>query len=153
MYATGGGLGVIVELFFLSLRRPLSIPSLHISNSAFYIGTFKIITSHWMEGRESLGTQRILLNIICDLTVRGRGVFSDFSYPESITSMLLDMVGNMLEGYEGPDEHIRDAVLEIESVDTSTCMDTELRRRALAAIPRSGDDHDPEHLDHGAANV
>ncbi|KAH8985736.1 hypothetical protein EDB86DRAFT_2832958 [Lactarius hatsudake] len=109
----------------------------------FYIGTFKTITSHWMEGRKSLGTQRILLNIICDLTIRGRGVFSDFSYPESIMTMFVDMVGNIFQGYEGPDEHVRDAVREIESVDTRTCMDTGLRRRALAAILRSGSNQHP----------
>ncbi|KAH9008787.1 hypothetical protein EDB85DRAFT_1542858 [Lactarius pseudohatsudake] len=94
----GGGLGFTVELFFLSLKQLLSVPSLHESNSVFYIGAFKIITSHWEETRESLGTQHILLNIICDLIIRDRGVFSNFSYPESITTMLLDMVGNMLQG-------------------------------------------------------
>ena len=99
-------------------RQLLSIPSLHESNSVFYIGTFKIITSHWEESKDSLGTQHILLNIVCDLIIQGRGVFSDFSYPEPITTMLLDMVGNMLRGYTGPDEHIRDAVREIENVDS-----------------------------------
>ncbi|KAH9172742.1 hypothetical protein EDB89DRAFT_2069411 [Lactarius sanguifluus] len=98
----GGGLGFTVELFFLSLKQLLSVPSLHESNSVFYIGAFKIITSHWEETRESLGTQHILLNIICDLIIRDRGVFSNFSYPESITTMLLDMVGNMLQGICGP---------------------------------------------------
>ncbi|KAI9439395.1 hypothetical protein BJY52DRAFT_1195723 [Lactarius psammicola] len=130
----GGGLGFTVELFFLSLRQLLLIPSLHESNSVFYIGTFKIITSHWTESRESLGTQHILLNIICDLIIPGRGVFSDFSYPESITTMLLSMVGDILQGYAGPDEHIRDAMQEIEGVDPRTCMDMGLRHRALAAM-------------------
>ncbi|KAH9029930.1 hypothetical protein EDB85DRAFT_1964511 [Lactarius pseudohatsudake] len=113
----GGGLGFTVELFFLSVRRLLSMSPLHESNSVFYVGTFKVITSHWMEGRKSLGTHRILLNIICDLIIRDRGILSDFSYPKSITNMLLDTVGDMLRGYEGPDEHIREAVREIESAD------------------------------------
>ncbi|KAI9438748.1 hypothetical protein H4582DRAFT_1950685 [Lactarius indigo] len=130
----GGGLGFTVELFFLSLRQLLSIPSLHESNSVFYDGTFKIITSHWKEGRESLGTHHILLNVICDIIIRGRGVFSDISYPESIMTMLFEMVGNMLQGYAGLDGHIRDAVQEIESVDSRSCMDVSLQRRALAAI-------------------
>ncbi|KAH9008990.1 hypothetical protein EDB85DRAFT_1511859 [Lactarius pseudohatsudake] len=116
----GGGLGFTVELFFLSLKQLLSVPSLHESNSVFYIGAFKIITSHWEKTRESLGTQHILLNIICDLIIRDRGVFSNFSYPESITTMLLDMVGNMLQG-----------------VDSRICTDMGLRSRALAAIRRS----------------
>ncbi|KAH8994219.1 hypothetical protein EDB92DRAFT_313599 [Lactarius akahatsu] len=148
----GGGLGFTVELFFLSLRRLLSMPSSHESNSVFYIGTFKLIASRWMEGRKSLGTQRILLHIICDLIIRDRGVFSGFSYPESITNMLLDMVGNMLQGYAGPDEHVRDAVREIRSIDSRTYMDMdmELRRKALAAIPGFSDRHNPEHIDHVA---
>jgi hypothetical protein len=131
----GGGLGFTTELFFLSLKHILTIPSLHESNRVFYVGAFKIITSHWMEGRESIGTHRILLNIICDLIIEGRGIFSDFVYPEPIASMLLDMVGNMLQGYAGPDGHIRDALREIEDVDFRICTDVGLRRRALAAIP------------------
>ncbi len=149
----GGGLGFTVELFFLSLRQLLSIPSLHESNNVFYIGTFKIITSHWMESRESLGTQHILLNIICDLIIQGRGVFSDISFPESITTMLLEMVGNMLQGYAGPDGHIRDAVREIESVDSRSCMDMRLQRLALAAILGSRGNRSPEHLDQVADPV
>ncbi|KAF8270237.1 hypothetical protein EI94DRAFT_1723139, partial [Lactarius quietus] len=132
----GGGLGFTIELFFLSLRQLLSIPSLHESNSVFYTGAFKIITSHWEVSKGSLGTQRILLNIICDLIIQGRGVFSDFSYPEHITTMLFDMVGNMLQGYAGPDGHVRVAVREIASVDSRICMDMRLQRRALAALPR-----------------
>ena len=133
----GGGLGFTIELFFLSLRQLLSIPSLHESSNVFYIGTFKIITSRWEEGKDSPGTQQILLNIICDLIIPGRGVFSDFLYPEHITTMLFHSVGNMLQGYEDPHEHICDAVQEIESVDPRSCMDIELRRQALAVISHS----------------
>ena len=82
------------------------------------------------------GTQSILLDILCDLIIKSRGVFSDFSYLEVITSMLVDMVGNMLQGYTGPDEHIREAVREIENVDLSICMDVKLRRLAWEALPR-----------------
>lgn len=133
----GGGLGFTIELFFLSLRQLLSIPSLHESNSVFYIGTFKVITSHWKKSGESLGTQHILLNIICDLIIPGRGVLSDFSYPQSITTMLLEMVGKMLREYAGPDGHIRSAEQEIEGVDSRSCTDVGLRSRALQLF------HDP----------
>ena len=133
----GSGLGFTVELFLLSLRKLLSIPALHESNSVFYVGAFKIITSHWEQSKDSPGTQYILLNILCDLIIKSRGVFSDFLYPEAITSMLVDMVSNMLQGYPDSDEHIRDAVREIESVDSFTCMDVRLRRRALVALSRS----------------
>jgi hypothetical protein len=132
----GRGLGFTIELFFLSLRQLLSIPSLHESNSVFYTGAFKTITSHWEESQDSLGTQQILLNILCDLIIKNRGVFSDFSYPEPITSRFVDTVSYMLQGYTGPDEHIRDAVREIENVDSLACMDMRLRRRAWAALPR-----------------
>ncbi|KAF8262936.1 hypothetical protein EI94DRAFT_1808060 [Lactarius quietus] len=127
----GGGLGFTVELFFLSLRQ---LP-LHESNSVFYTGTFKIITSHWVEGVKSLGTQCTLLNIISDLIIRGRGDLSDVSFPEPITAMLLDMIEDIIQNYAGPDQHVRDAVLEIQSVDSRTCMDMGLRHRALTAIP------------------
>ena len=130
----GRGLGFTIELFLLSLRKLLSIPALHESNSVFYVGAFKIITSHWEEGKDSPGTQSILLNTLSDLIIKGRGVFSDFSYPEAITTMLVDMVSNMLQGYTGSDEHIRNAVWEIENVDSLTCMDMSLLRRARAAL-------------------
>ena len=130
----GSGLGFTVELFLLSLRKLQSIPALHESNSVFYIGAFKIITSRWKESKDSLGTQYILLNILCDLIIQGRGIFSDFSYPEAITAMFVDMVSNMLQGYTGSDEHIRNAIWEIENVDSLTCMDMSLLRRARAAL-------------------
>ena len=132
----GIGLGFTIELFFLSLRKILSVPALHESNSVFYVGAFKIIISRWEESKDSPGTQYILLNILCDLIIKGRGVFSDFSYPEVITSMFVDTVSHMLQMYTGPDEHIRDAVWEIENVDSLICMDMRLRRRARAALPR-----------------
>jgi hypothetical protein len=140
----GGGLGFTVELFFLSLKQ---LP-LHESNSVFYVGTFKIITSGWEKSTKSpdkstkwLGTQHILLNILSDLIIRDRGNFSNFAYPQPITDMLLEMVGKMLRRYAGPDEDIRGAVREIEKVDTRTCMDNGLRCRALTAIPQSRSYH------------
>ena len=131
-----GGLGFTIELFFLSLRRLLSITSLHESNNIFYTSAFKIITSHWEKSKDSVGTQHILLNIICDLIIKDRGVFSDFLFPEPITTMLFDMVGNMLQWYAGSDMHIRNAVREIESVDSLICMDTALRAKALGRLRR-----------------
>jgi DNA-directed RNA polymerase subunit L len=137
----GGGLGFAVELFFLVLKQLLSIPSLHESNCVFYIGTFKIIASHWEESKKSPGTHHTLLNILCELIIRDRGVFSNFSYPEPITTVLVEMVSNMLQGmlqtYADPDEDIRDLLQEIVNVDPSNCMDRKLQQRALTAIPPS----------------
>ena len=127
----GGGLGFTVELFFLSLRQLMS----HESSSVFYVDTFRIITSNWEKGTTSLGTQRILLNIISDLIIRGRGNLSDFLYPVPITDMLLAMVGKMLRGYNG-NEHIRGAMQEIDDVDSRTCMNMRFRSRVLRTIGR-----------------
>ncbi|KAH8989953.1 hypothetical protein EDB86DRAFT_2941736, partial [Lactarius hatsudake] len=133
----GGGLGFTVELFFLSLRQILSTSSSQGSDRVFYVETFRKITSLWTESRESLGTQNILLNIICDLVIRGRGMFSDFLYPEHITTMLLETVGNVLRGNLDPDLHIDDALREIENVDSINCMDVYLRRRAWRTLAQS----------------
>ena len=130
----GGGLGYNVELFFLSLGQLLSIPSSHESESVFYCGTFKTILSCWEESKDSLGTQRVLLNIICDLIIKNRGVFSNVSYPEAVTNLLVDVVGDMVRWYAGSDEDILSALQEIEDVDPLTCMDMRLRHRALAAL-------------------
>ncbi|KAH8989939.1 hypothetical protein EDB86DRAFT_2831424 [Lactarius hatsudake] len=148
----GGGLGFTVELFFLSLRRLLSISSFDESNSVFYTGTFKTITSRWEDNKKSLGTHRVLLDIICDLIIPGRGIFSDYPYPEPITTALVNMVGNMLQEYEGPgedfrlavreienaspDQDIRAAVREIEDAERIRTDRRELQRRALEAFPR-----------------
>ncbi|KAH8989930.1 hypothetical protein EDB86DRAFT_3080700 [Lactarius hatsudake] len=149
----GGGLGFTVDLFFLSLKQQLLWRgSLDDSDSVFYTGTFKTITSRWEESKESPGTHYVLLHIICDLIISGRGNLSDYPFPESITTMLLDVVRKMLQGYMGPDEHIRDAVREIESANPGEHildgvqeigdanpirMDRrELQRRALEAFPR-----------------
>ncbi len=133
----GSGLGFTIELFFLSLRQLLSASSSQEHDRVFYAETFRKITSRWRESRESLGTQNILLNIICDLVIQGRGMFSDFSYPEYITTRFLEMVGNMLRGNPGPDSHIEAAMREIESVGSLSCMDVYLRRKAWETITQS----------------
>ena len=122
----GSGFGFTIELFFLSLRRLLSIPSLHESSSVLCIGTFKVITSNFEENKDSLGTQQILLSLICDLIIQDRGIFSGFLYPEPITTMLVDTLGNILQAYVGPGWHIYDALREIESVDSRICMNMSL---------------------------
>jgi len=80
----GGGLGFTTELFFLSLRQLLSVSSSQESNKVFYTGTFRNIVSRWRESRESLGTQNLLLNIVCDIVIQGRGVFR-ISHTRSIS--------------------------------------------------------------------
>ena len=133
----GGGLGVTIELFFLSLRQLLSASSSRESDKVFYAETFKNIVSGWKESRESLGTRNILLNIVCDLVIHHRGVFSDFSYPEYITTILMQTVGNMLRGCSWSDPHIDAARREIESVGSRNCIGVALRREALDTIAQA----------------
>ena len=133
----GGGFGFTIELFFLSLRRLLSIPSLHGSSSILHIGTFKAITSNWEEIKDSLGTHQILLSLICDLIIRDRGIFSGFLYPEPITTMLVDTLGNILQAYVDPDwQHIYDAMREIMSVESGNCMNMSLQHKVLVTLRR-----------------
>jgi hypothetical protein len=135
----GGGLGFTIELFFLALR-PLSSTSLtsKLMND-FYTGTFKAITSNWEKSKESDGTQRILLDLLCDLVIRRRGVFSDFSYPQYIVEMLVDLVEKMVKGHGGKYPHINDVIQELEDDNLWNRMDNDLRDKALGAIhPSSG---------------
>ena len=107
----GGGFGFTVELFFLSLRQLLSMSSSSDTFSTFYIGTFRAITSNWRQHKHSLGTQCVLLNLICDLAADQRGLFSDYPYPSYITDELLELLGNVVEGQTG--SHIDDAMEEL----------------------------------------
>jgi hypothetical protein len=60
----GSGFGFTVELFFLALQQLLSTSSSPESHSALYMGTFRAITSDWSKYKDSLGTQKILLDIV-----------------------------------------------------------------------------------------
>ncbi|KAI9437912.1 hypothetical protein BJY52DRAFT_1196195 [Lactarius psammicola] len=107
----GGGFGFSVELFLLVLARVLSMASSQDTHSALYIGTFRAITSGWRKHKDSIGTQRFILNLICDVAIFDRGIISNRSYPGYITDELLVLLGNMVEGQSG--SHIDDAMLEL----------------------------------------
>jgi len=93
----GGSLGFTIELFLFALRQLSSASSSPKLNQDLYTGTFNVITSGWEKSRNSSGTQRVLLNLVCDLIIKDCGVFSDFSYPEYIVEMLLELLGNMVK--------------------------------------------------------
>jgi len=97
-------------------------------------------SSNPAESRDSSGTRRILLNILCDLVVKGRGVFSDFSYPEYIVEMLLELVGNMVGSgkHDATQPHINDALEELWNVNSNDCMDMGLRNKALQTLRLEG---------------
>jgi len=130
----GNGLGFTIELLFLALRGLSSSSSSPELKEAFYMGTFKVITSHWEKSKDSIGTQRILLDLICDLVVKGRGVFSDFPYPDYIVKEALELVQKMIAGHRGSRSHIEEVVEELENVNARDVRDEERRKQALNII-------------------
>jgi hypothetical protein len=98
----GGGFGFLVELFFLVLAQLLSMASSEDTHATLYIGTFRTITTGWDEHHKySVGTQRVIINLICDIVVPDRGVISNHTYPEYITDELLGLLRKIV------DEHSR----------------------------------------------
>ncbi|KAI0278994.1 hypothetical protein BGY98DRAFT_1186246 [Russula aff. rugulosa BPL654] len=130
----GGGLGFTIELFFLALQQFSPTSSSPELKTVLYTGTFNVITSNWKKSKNSAGTQRILVDILCDLVIEGRGIFSDFSYPPYIVEMLLDLVGNMVEGHGGSQPHINDITQELEDDNFRHRMNNDLRYKVLSAI-------------------
>jgi hypothetical protein len=129
----GGGFGFTTELFFLALRQLSSTSPMPELKRVLYIGTFKAITSGWENITDLSGTQRILLNLICDIVIKGRGVFSDFPYPDYIVDMLLELVGKMVDSHGNAHPQIHDAVDELWGV-SSRNMDRGIRDKALLAL-------------------
>jgi hypothetical protein len=132
----GGGLGFTIELFFLTLRQLSSTTSPESSElkEVFYTGTFKVITSNWVKSKHSAGTQRVLLDLLCDLVIPSRGVFSNFSYPPYIVDKLLGLVEKIVKGHQGEHDHINYVIQELKDDDLLNIMDSGLRDRALNAI-------------------
>jgi hypothetical protein len=116
----GGGLGFTVELFFLALKQLLSTSSSKESHSALYHGTFRAITSDWSKYKDSLGTQRLLL----DMVVPHGGIIFGFDYPAYIVDEFLAFLGNVFEGQTGT--HIQNVVQQL------TGLPTDLPRYALS---------------------
>jgi hypothetical protein len=127
-----GGFGFTVELFFLALARLVSGGSSQDSNSALYIGTFKVITSDWRQYKHSIGTQRVILDLVCDIASNGRGFFSDHDYPSYLTEELLVLLGNMVEGQAGL--HIDDALEQLNGSSTWIDEDSGFSREAIKVI-------------------
>ncbi|KAH9969424.1 hypothetical protein BGW80DRAFT_1208832 [Lactifluus volemus] len=114
----GDGLGVAVELFFITLGKVLPTSTLEISQHDLYIGAFKRITYDWEKRKDSHGTQKVILNVAFDLTMRlpelGIPLDADFDCPEDFKVCLLKLLGNILEGQTGP--HIDEAVGRLRDV-------------------------------------
>jgi hypothetical protein len=116
----GGAFGFTLELYFLSLRQILSTftSSPREIDISFYIGAFKAITSDREKVKGSLGTLQIILNIVCDIAIRDRGIFSNCAYPDYITKELLELLGEMVEGQANP--YIDAAINELRTVEWRT---------------------------------
>jgi hypothetical protein len=123
-----GGLGFIVELFFLALSQLLSTSSSKESHSALYMGTFRAITSDWSKHKDSLGTQKLLLNI----SITRRQEFDD-DYPVYVAEEFLLLLGNIFEGQSGP--HIDNARQQFEG-DEFYWADRKFGERVLKVLTR-----------------
>ena len=119
-FRDGGGFGFWVEVFFLVTRQLLTIPLSSDAHSALIVGTFRVITSKWRQHKHSIGTQRVVLNHVCDMAILDRGLMSEHVFPKYITDELLVLLGNMVEGQSG--SHIDDALKELE--DATKDQDT-----------------------------
>ena len=88
-FRDSGGFGFWIELFFLVIRQ-LSMMSLspH-ARTSFIGGTFRIITFNWRQYKHSIGTQRVILNLVCDIAILNRGIMSNSVLPRFITDEIL----------------------------------------------------------------
>ena len=103
----GGGLGFTVELSFLALSQLLYTSSSLESDSALYTGTFRVIASNWRKHKDSLGTQKFLLDI-----AMSRCQELDIYYPAYIVDEFFSLLGNIFEEKSGP--HIDKAKQQFE---------------------------------------
>ena len=123
----GGALGFTVELFFLGFSQLLSTSSSNESHSALYTGTFRTITSDWSKYKHSLGTQKLLLDIV---TSRRREFDED--YPVYIVDEFLLLLGNIFEGQTGP--HIDNSRIQFESFKFELYSSRMFRERVLGVL-------------------
>ena len=137
----GGGFGFWVELFFLVVTQLVLIlsPDTH---SSLVLGTFRTITYNWRQHKHSIGTQRVILNLICDLAIIDRGLLSNHVFPSYIADELLVLSKNMVEGQPGL--HVDEAMKELENAikeqDAEPEWSTEIRlfrAKAVKVISRS----------------
>jgi hypothetical protein len=108
-----GGFGFWVELFFIVAQQLIVIPLSSDAHSSLTVGTFRTISSNWRQHKHSTGTQRVLLNLVCDIAIPEYGLLSDLGFPSYLTDELLKLLENMLEGQSG--SHIDEAIQELEA--------------------------------------
>ena len=132
--SVGGAFGFTLELYFLVLRKllPSSASSGRDSGefATFYMGAFKAITDDWEDYVRSPGTIQIILNLVCDICVPDRGIFSNFRYPDIIMMELVATLRKMISGRPSP--YIEAAKNELRDV-VSTLDDKDFRWAAYKA--------------------
>jgi hypothetical protein len=102
----GGGFGLAVERFFITLEKVLPTSPLDPSQYGLYLDIFKRTTSDWEKCRHSLGTQKVILNVVRNLIMRLPEIDivldSDFACPSPFTDALLALLRKIFEGKAGP---------------------------------------------------
>jgi hypothetical protein len=135
----GNGFGFWVELFFLAVCQLVTIPLSPDNLSVIILGTLRTITSNWRQHKHSIATQRVILNLVCDLAIVDRGLLSNHVVPSYLTDGLLVLLENILEGQSG--SHIDEAMKELEDAikkGESARADVNLfRAEAVKVISRS----------------
>ncbi|KAH9015931.1 hypothetical protein EDB85DRAFT_2156319 [Lactarius pseudohatsudake] len=88
--------------------------------------TFKDIASDWRQHKGSIGTQRVILNLVCDIAIPFRGIFSNRQYPKYITDELLVLLQHMVEEQVG--SHLNDAMSDLERSDERNSFADEAKK-------------------------
>jgi Family of unknown function (DUF6535) len=122
----GHGFGFTVELYFLGLKQLLS--NSQESHHTLYKSTFRAITFDWKTHKNSIGTQKLLLDIALS-----RSVDFQSTYPLYVANEFLELLGNIFEGQTG--SHIDDAVRQLTS--SSYYVYDVYRTRLLEVITRA----------------
>jgi hypothetical protein len=138
----GGGFGFWIETLFLATRQLLYIPLSPLTHSSLILGLFGVVTSNWRQHKHSIGTLRVILNLVCDMAILDRGLISDYPFPTYLTDELLVLFENMLEGQSGL--HIDEAFRELEDAikkqddDPSSSREIRLfRAKVVTVLSRS----------------
>ena len=107
-----GGFGYLVELCLISTETLLTMPLSTDAQSSLLLGMFRAAASNWRQHKHSIGTQRVILNLVCDIAIPDRGVFYQYEFPRYITDEFLIFVEHIVEGQSG--SHIDEAMEELE---------------------------------------
>ena len=132
----GGAFGFTLELYLLSFKRIQSTMTSHPGDNliTFYTGALKAITSDGDQHKGSLGTLQIILNIVCDIAVGDRGIFSNWSYPPFVEEELLKLLGKMIEG-QATMEIIDSMIQELQDRDVEwRIRDRDFCRKVMDTI-------------------